>query len=385
MTSSEDNDSAATGPNAVAEQLGNLSVNESGTNHTGGAAAEAASVGRRNETGAEIERFCSACGKSGTNLKRCIACKCVYYCDVSCQKAHRKEHKGHCREIKLILEERGDRADEGERLGPLLQSSTCMPPREECPICMRVLPIEEDLSSYATCCGQSICCGCYLEQERSLDAMNEERFSNGQPLLPMTCAFCREVQARSGEEAHERAKKRMELLDKQAMLGVALSYRDGYVGSDAGVVPVDEEKSVELIRQAADLGSAEAHYRLGMLYITGEMGVDIDEQKSDFHYKEAATGGHVIACHNLAFLAYKRGETKQAMQYWRLSASARMGPSINSLIVCFENAFIRHSDLAEVLQAKDKACLEMKSEARDRAIAILKEQGIYEELENNMF
>ena len=62
-----------------------------------------------------------------------------------------------------------------------------------------------------------------------------------------------------------------------------------------------------------------------------------------------------------------------------------MGPSINSLIVCFENAFIRHSDLAEVLQAKDKACLEMKSEARDRAIAILKEQGIYEELENNMF
>ena len=44
-------------------------------------------------------RKCSACGEISDNLKRCTGCKSVWYCNVTCQKAHRKGHKKECRRI----------------------------------------------------------------------------------------------------------------------------------------------------------------------------------------------------------------------------------------------------------------------------------------------
>ena len=48
---------------------------------------------------------CAACGKSANDdvkLKQCSACKLVAYCNVTCQKAHRKEHKEDCkREVRF--------------------------------------------------------------------------------------------------------------------------------------------------------------------------------------------------------------------------------------------------------------------------------------------
>ena len=35
---------------------------------------------------------CAACGKGDDGHKTCNGCKAVKYCDVSCQKAHRKQH-----------------------------------------------------------------------------------------------------------------------------------------------------------------------------------------------------------------------------------------------------------------------------------------------------
>mmetsp|Transcript_22663 Transcript_22663/g.65256 ORF Transcript_22663/g.65256 Transcript_22663/m.65256 type:complete len:351 (+) Transcript_22663:161-1213(+) len=331
------------------------------------------------ETGAEEstaesnkpEKFCSACGRSGasTDLKKCTACKCVFYCDVSCQKSHRKEHKFHCKQVQTILAKRRDTAEEGECLGPLEEP----PPREECPICMRVLPIEEELGSYMTCCGKILCSGCLLEQEKRLDALNAER----------TCAFCRTVAAKSPEEQHQRELRRMVMKDRVAILGVALNFRDGCVGPSrsTGIVPVDKAKSVELLRQAADLGSEGAHYRLGMLHQTGEMGVTINEAKAMSHYEEAAERGHVFSRHNLGVVAYGGDNKTLAMRHFRIAAAAGYGQSIDGLILCFEDAVMRHSDLAESLQARDRAQLEMKSEARDHAMAHLREKGMYEDLE----
>ena len=48
---------------------------------------------------------CAACGKGANDdvkLKQCSACKLVAYCNVTCQKAHRKEHKEDCkREVRF--------------------------------------------------------------------------------------------------------------------------------------------------------------------------------------------------------------------------------------------------------------------------------------------
>ena len=74
--------------------------------------------------------MCSACGKSSDTLKKCAACKCVWYCDKKCQNKHHKEHKEECRPIKKVLDKRGGKLDVGTELnvGPLGK----MPPREEC-------------------------------------------------------------------------------------------------------------------------------------------------------------------------------------------------------------------------------------------------------------
>mmetsp|Transcript_16711 Transcript_16711/g.47984 ORF Transcript_16711/g.47984 Transcript_16711/m.47984 type:complete len:445 (-) Transcript_16711:31-1365(-) len=66
-------------------------------------------TGSGHETVVEQEdKFCSACKNAGDSLKKCTACKCVWYCDVSCQKAHRKAHKKDCKRIAKVLKEQTD-------------------------------------------------------------------------------------------------------------------------------------------------------------------------------------------------------------------------------------------------------------------------------------
>ena len=70
---------------------------------------------------------------------------------------HRKKHKIECRRITKELDKRGGKLDVGteKNVGPLGQ----LPPQEECPICMRVMPLHDNLQVYNACCGKMICCG----------------------------------------------------------------------------------------------------------------------------------------------------------------------------------------------------------------------------------
>ena len=123
-TADEDSTAAA----ATAQLLGSMSLEESAETKDNGTEAI-----QKNEDPA---KFCSACGKESDALKKCTACKCVWYCDKKCQHKHRKGHKNECRLIKEELEKRGGKLDVGTEkdIGPLGK----VPAREECPICMRV-------------------------------------------------------------------------------------------------------------------------------------------------------------------------------------------------------------------------------------------------------
>lgn len=50
---------------------------------------------------------CQMCGKAGDSLKLCAACRSVAYCNVECQKKHRKFHKKMCKEIAQELKTTG--------------------------------------------------------------------------------------------------------------------------------------------------------------------------------------------------------------------------------------------------------------------------------------
>ena len=311
--------------------------------------------------------LCSACGEKSNSLKKCNGCLCVWYCDKKCQNKHRKEHKKECRVIKKILDERGGKLDLGTELevGALGK----LPPQEECPICMRVLPIHRNRSTYAVCCGKTFCCGCDFQHQMKNEDLAAEK---GLTSVPLTCAFCREPVPGSDEDCLGYVRKRVELKDPEALRGLALKYGYGEVG-----LPLDQAKCIELLRESADVGCPASHNQLGTFHLRGMMGLEQNEEKAFKYFEKAAEGGHIVARHNLGCAIDANGDRLAAMRHWRLAASGGHKKSMGALIFCFEGGLYHHTDLAETAQAFYLARAEMSSKDRDEYIKYLKFIGTY--------
>jgi len=306
---------------------------------------------------------CSACGKKSDTLKKCNGCKCVWYCDKDCQNKHRKEHKNYCRRIKKELDKRGEKLDLGTEkdVGPLGK----LPPREDCPVCMCVLPIAESLQLNFPCCGKTLCRSC--DYQHSIK--NGRTADSGH-----TCAFCRTTLAFSAEEILARTRKRVELKDPVAIMSLAMDYGLGKYG-----LPVDQAKCIDLLRQSVDLGYSHAQCRLGTFHHMGGMGLQKNEEEGIKYWEKAAESGDLNARHNLGIEEHnKNRDFVAAVHHFRLSASGGYKPSMESLIEWFEYRLLRHCDLAETLRAFHIARSEMKSEDRDEYIKYLKSTGKYE-------
>ena len=304
--------------------------------------------------------LCSACGKKSNTLKKCNGCKCVWYCDKECQNKHRKEHKRECRPIMKELDKRGGKLDIGTELdvGPLGK----LPPQDECPICMHVLPVPAALSTYESCCGKSICGACNFQHQMK---------SGDHP----TCAFCRTAVPRSDEEILAQLQKRIKQKDPTALNNLAMHYGEGGLG-----LSVDQAKCIDLMRQSAGLGYPSAQFNLGTYHDGGKMGLERNKEEALKHFKEAAEGGDIHARHNLACKEVRKGNYIAAMRHARLSASGGLRTSVISLISAFDAGWLRHGDLAETLQAFYLARAEVKSEGRDKYIVHLKMIGEYDVL-----
>ena len=352
MASSKDDSTAE-----AAEQLGSISLGE---------AAEWKDDD--NETTATAEngtptKMCSACGEKSDTVKKCTACKCVWYCDKECQNKHRKEHRKECKAIKKELQKRGGKLDLGTELdlGPLPD----VPPREECPICMRALPICAALQVYFACCGKIVCHGC--DYQHDIKAENNERAN--------TCPFCRTVAPKSDEAVLARLNKRVECKDQKALEHLAMNYCHGLYG-----LSVDQGKSIELLRESADHGLPDAQYQLATFLKHGEMGLAQNEEEARKYCEEAAEGGHLVALYTLGCaLEQKDGDHVAAMRHWRLSASLGLKLSMEAVIFAFEEGLLQHGHLSAIAQAFYLARAEMKSEERDKFIAYLKSTGEYKE------
>ena len=345
---------------AAAQQLGSVSLGES---------LERKVEPENNEDADKNEAYkllCSACGKESNALKMCSGCKCVWYCDVECRDRHRKEHKKECKLIKKELDKRGGKRDLGDEmdLGPLPD----LPPQEECPICMRVMPLHPGLQLHSECCGKHLCAGCDFQH------WMKSRDETGQTPVPRTCVFCRTVKPRSDKEILARLRKRVQRKDIEALRRIALKHGFGQLG-----LSVDPAKCIDLLRQSAGLGSPLAQTQLASFHWNGEMGLEQSEREALKYYEKAAEGGHVLARHNLGCKKDESGDHDVAMRYWRLSASVGYSNSMELLIECFENGLLHHSDLAKTLRVFYRARAEMKSVDRDEYIEYLKRTGEYHE------
>ncbi len=330
----------------------------------------------RNETNEDStngspSKKCSECGKNSDTLMKCRACKCVWYCDKDCQNRHWKVHRKECKRIKKELAKRGGRLDLGteEDLGPL----PVLPPREECPICMRALPLHAELHRYMVCCGKTICAGCDLHHNTQTKKVNDERAQMQQPQVPGTCAFCREPTLMSEEETLMHFRKRIGYNDPCAMITLAVA---GYGHGELGVA-VDQAKCIDLLRQAASLGYPSAQHQLGNFHHNGEMGLERNEEEGFKYEKEAAEGGHLLARNNLGCTEGRNGNFAAAVRHFRLSASGGYREAMEAFITYFEFGLLRHRNLAETLQAFYLARAELRSEDRDKYIEQTKHTGKY--------
>ena len=115
-----------------------------------------------------ILAICANCGKDGSDLKACTACKMVKYCNQDCQIAHRPQHKKECKKHAAELH------DEKLFKKP--------PPHEDCPICMLPLP---PLYSGSTYKGQLSAVDAFMQLQNEMGVSADVHFAELQRLLQM--------------------------------------------------------------------------------------------------------------------------------------------------------------------------------------------------------
>ena len=314
------------------------------------------------KTGGDLppSKTCGSCGRVGTDLKICNACRSVHYCDVTCQKAHRKAHKNDCKVIAHAKE--------------VMEEFKANPMTEECPLCMLRLPLAANEYVYHPCCGKTICRGCIVASQKAQGADP----ANIQVLPP--CAFCRCPATTSDEELLDQLNKRIdEHSDSMAINTMAGLHRWG----DA--VLKDYEKAFKCYVKASDMGSPYAMYNLAAAYKNGE-GVQIDEKKVKISFEMAARKGHVNSLVRLAQmhrenlvvslgycrLAAENGheESMENLKKWychRVDATSNHSDGCNcsSCTILNTKGLLTKDDLATTIRAFHSAQEELRSDERD--------------------
>ena len=239
---------------------------------------------------------CANCGKQHgsdtVKLKICTACRLVKYCGVDCQKAHRKQHKKACKQRAAELKDEQLYSQGHER-----------PEGDFCPICTLPIPLQMGQHSvFSTCCLKRICNGCNIAaQKRGM----------------VDCAFCRTPIPDNDADKLALVQARVAKKDPDAIDFLGTKYFFGQLG-----LQKDVRRAFELWTEAAELGSIEALFNLGIAYYHGE-GVQEDETKAAEFYKKAAVLGHVDSRNNLGDYELWKGNHDRAARH--LLISAKMG------------------------------------------------------------
>ena len=282
---------------------------------------------------------CANCGKHGSDvvkLKGCTACRLVKYCGVDCQRAHRKQHKKACKQRAAELEDE-----------KLFNQGLDRPEGDFCPICTLPVPVPMDKNSlFVACCMKRICQGCsFAAQDRGM----------------FDCAFCRTPYPENDGAILAMVRARVLKKDHVAIFYLGNKYCHGNLGFQK-----DMRMAVELWTEAAELGSAEALYSLGVAYEYGE-GVQQDDTKAAEFYTKAAMQGHTESRHNLGCDEWDKGNNDRAVRHFLISAKMGYESSLETIKEMFMAGAATKEQHAEALKGYQDAMEEMTSHDRDEA------------------
>ena len=282
---------------------------------------------------------CASCGKHGSDtvkLRDCTACRLVKYCGVDCQKAHRKQHKKACKQRAAELEDeqlysQGHERHEGDF----------------CPIC--TLPMSFPINGHSffnVCCIKRLCHGCVMAaRKRGM----------------VDCPFCRTTYPDNDADSLAMIQARVEKKDPGAINHLGDQYYYGDLGFEK-----DMRKAVGLYNKAAELGSVEALFSLGIVYRHGE-GVEADMVKAVQFYKKAAMQGHAESRHNLGYYETSQGNGGLALKHFLIASKMGHKESLEAVKKMFMGGIATKDQYAEALRGHQDAVEEMKSHDRDEA------------------
>ena len=309
-------------------------------NNSAELSGELSSLNIGNNDSEETITICANCGKEGggDNMNSCNKCDLVKYCNVACKKKHKSKHKKKCEKRAAEL------FDEKLFEEP--------PPPEECPICMLPLPYENNTVTFKSCCGKLICSGC-------IHVMRETGSKNMK-----LCPFCKTPSAHSGEEEVKRVMKLTEKGNGDAVNQLAGYYAEGILG-----LPQDWAKANELRLKAGQLGCANGYYNLGQSYNEGT-GVTIDKKKAKHYWKLAAINGNLKARNNLGATEYNIGNYDRACKHLLIAAKAGYKESLDTVKGGYMNGYVKKEQYANTMREYQKSRDEMKSDVRDKALAV---------------
>ena len=226
------------------------------------------------------------------------------------------------------------------------------PPAEDCPICFLLLPTFNKGCKYYSCCGTRICSGCVYAPV----------YDDQGSIVKRTCPFCR-TPTPSSEEAVKRLKERMEARDSRAMHNLGCYYRDGKYG-----LPQDNNKALDLWRQAAELGYADAYLNLGYACENGHC-IEIDKEKALYYYELAAIKGSERARCNLGNFEENRSNWIRALKHHMIAIRSGYSNSLNDIKRLYSSGHATKEDYTKALRLYQSYLSEIKSPQRDEAAA----------------
>ena len=301
---------------------------------------------------------CAAChkGESEATLQLCSGCRDVWYCGAACQRSHRKQHKAHCKK----------RAAEHKRNAELAKWRDYHPPSPPvaCPVCDLPMPLIPIQSVYRACCRAVICHGC------DHDARREES-----PVCPF-CGASKTLTIDAPDdprEYHDALKGNVDEGDAIALEQLALDFiTRGDAGRSMGCpVPGAIELGIDMLHQAADLGSVGACCRLAMYYKHGHYSCKVNKEKELQYMRKAAAAGCLSIHAQLAAKAGQEEDMELLYHHARIGAEAGDESALDLFEAMYRGdmitEFVTEDEHIEILRMGRAATEALKSESRTRA------------------
>ncbi|KAL7550299.1 hypothetical protein ACHAWF_013542 [Thalassiosira exigua] len=218
------------------------------------------------------------------------------------------------------------------------------PQQEDCDICFLPLPLSSSEQMYKLCCGKVICLSC-------IEMMRETTAERGD-----VCPFCRVITTDSN--LLKLVMKRVKLKDPQAYMCLADMYQKGSHRQQK-----NENKALEMVVKASELGSVEAFFALGNAYM------ERDVRKGKYYLELAAMKGMIEARYDLGCRENTKDTLSRGIKHFIIGAKAGHEPSLKAVTKAFKSGYATKDEYAETLRVFQKSQDEMKSKQRDKTRA----------------